>query len=114
MIFDYNQFLKSQDGRRPMYIFSLPVLVFASVGVSTASSIPALLFWRFIQSIGASPGMVLGAGVIGDIYKLEERGRAMGIFFAVCDSVVNLSPKGHVLRSEGLSSWTRTVSTGGR
>ena len=76
-----------------MYIFSLPVLVFASAGVAMAPSTPALLFWRLIQSIGASPGMVLGAGVIGDIYKLEERGRAMGIFFAVCDSVVNLISK---------------------
>ena len=67
-----------------MYIFSLPVLVLGSAGVVTAANIPALLFWRFMQSIGASPGLVLGAGVIGDIYKLEERGRAMGIFFAVC------------------------------
>ena len=25
----------------------------------------------------------LGAAVIGDIFKLEERGRAMGVFFAV-------------------------------
>ena len=33
--------------------------------------------------MGASPGSVLGAGVIGDIYKLEERGRAMGFFLAV-------------------------------
>ena len=33
--------------------------------------------------MGASPGSVLGAGVIGDIFKLEERGRAMGVFFAV-------------------------------
>ena len=33
--------------------------------------------------MGASPGSVLGAGVIGDIFKLEERGRAMGFFFAV-------------------------------
>ena len=71
-----------------MYTFSLPVLVFASAGVATAASIPALVFWRFMQSIGASPGLVLGAGVIGDIYKLEERGRAMGIFFAVCGSVL--------------------------
>ena len=70
-----------------MYLFSLPFFVFASAGVATAATIPALLFWRSIQAIGASPGMVLGAGVIGDIYKLEERGRAMGIFFAVCGSV---------------------------
>jgi hypothetical protein len=29
--------------------------------------------------------MVLGAGVIGDIFKLEERGRAMGVFFAASE-----------------------------
>ena len=33
--------------------------------------------------MGASPGPALGAGVIGDIFKLEERGRAMGFFFTV-------------------------------
>jgi len=38
--------------------------------------------WRFIQAIGSSPGLSVGAGVIGDIFKLEERGQAMGIFFA--------------------------------
>ena len=36
-----------------------------------------------MQAIGASPGLSVGAGVIGDIYKLEERGQAMGTFFAV-------------------------------
>ena len=33
--------------------------------------------------MGASLGPVIGAPVIGDIFKLEERGSAMGIFFAV-------------------------------
>ena len=33
--------------------------------------------------MGASPGSVLGAGVVGDIFMLEERGRAMAFFFAV-------------------------------
>jgi MFS family permease len=42
------------------------------------------MFWRFAQAIGSSPGLAVGTGVIGDIYKLEERGQAMGIFFAVC------------------------------
>ena len=32
--------------------------------------------------MGASPGSVLGAGVVGDIFMLEERGRAMAFFFA--------------------------------
>jgi MFS family permease len=41
------------------------------------------MVWRFIQALGASPGLAVGSGVIGDIYKLEERGQALGIFFAV-------------------------------
>ena len=71
------------DGRRPAYLCALPVLVIGSAGVALAQTVPFLLFWRFFQAMGASPGSVLGAGVIGDIYKLEERGRAMGFFLAV-------------------------------
>ena len=41
------------------------------------------MMWRFVQAFGASPGMSVGGGVIGDIYKLEERGTAMGTYFAV-------------------------------
>ena len=66
-----------------MYLYSLPILVVGSIGVSLAKNIPSLLLWRLLQSLGAAPGLVLGAGVIGDIYKLEERGRAMSVFFAV-------------------------------
>jgi MFS family permease len=71
------------DGRRPIYVYALPMLVLGSMGVALAQNTPSLLISRFFQSLGASPGHVIGAGVIGDVYKLEERGRAMGIFFAV-------------------------------
>ena len=71
------------DGRRPAYLCALPILVIGSAGVASAQNIPSLLFWRFVQAMGASPGPALGAGVIGDIFKLEERGRAMGVFFSV-------------------------------
>jgi MFS family permease len=71
------------DGRRPVYLYTLPVFAMGSAGVAAAQSIPSLLFWRFFQSMGASIGPVIGAAVIGDIFKLEERGRAMGVSFAV-------------------------------
>ena len=48
-----------------------------------ATQIPSLLFFRFLQGLGAAPGLVLGPGVIGDIYKIEERGRAMSVFLSV-------------------------------
>lgn len=71
------------DGRRPVYLAALPLLVVSSFGVSTSQNMHELLCWRFIQAIGASPGMTIGSAVIGDIYKIEERGAAMGIFWGV-------------------------------
>lgn len=41
------------------------------------------MLWRVIQAFGMSSGVSVGAGVIGDIYKVEERGTAIGIFFGV-------------------------------
>jgi len=54
-------------GRRPVYLYSLPILVVGSIGVSLAKDMPSLLLWRLVQSLGAAPGLELGAGVIGDV-----------------------------------------------
>jgi MFS family permease len=75
--------ISPSDGRRSVYLWSLPVFVFGALGVSMATQIPSLLFFRFLQGLGAAPGLVLGPGVIGDIYRLEERGRAMSVFLSV-------------------------------
>ncbi|KAJ6497761.1 MFS general substrate transporter [Mycena sanguinolenta] len=69
-------------GRRPMYLFGLPLLCFGSIGVAIAKTIPELMVFRFIQALGTSGGLALGGGIVADIYKLSERGAAMGIFFA--------------------------------
>lgn len=45
--------------------------------------VPEMLVWKCIQAAGTSGGASVGAAVIGDIYKLTERGTAMGIFFGV-------------------------------
>ena len=67
----------------PAHRWKEAVLFIACLGVASAQSIPQLLFWRFVQAMGASPGLTIGTAVIGDIYKLEERGTAFGLFFAV-------------------------------
>ena len=41
------------------------------------------MMWRFVQAFGASPGVSVGGGVIGDLYKQEERGTVMGTYIAV-------------------------------
>lgn len=73
----------STDGRRLIFLMSLPCLCIGSAGVALSQTVPTLMFWRVVQAFGASSGMSVGAGAIGDIYKLEERGAAMGIFFGV-------------------------------
>nr|GAT57797.1 MFS general substrate transporter [Mycena chlorophos] len=69
-------------GRRPMYLHGLPLLCLGSLGVYLSRNIQQLLVARFIQAFGTSGGFSVGAGVIGDLYKLTERGTAMGIFFS--------------------------------
>jgi MFS family permease len=58
-------------------------MIVASLAVGRASTVPQLLIWRSIQGLGAAPNIPLGAAVIGDIYRLEERGTALGAYFGV-------------------------------
>ncbi|KAK7679623.1 hypothetical protein QCA50_017334 [Cerrena zonata] len=68
-------------GRRPIYMCSLALFCLGSLGVASSHSVPELLAFRVLQAFGTSSGLSVGMGVIGDIYKLEERGTASGIFF---------------------------------
>ncbi|KAG1750879.1 major facilitator superfamily domain-containing protein [Suillus lakei] len=81
-----------EDGRRPMYLWGMPILCLGSLGVGASASLVSLLFWRFVQAFGCAGGVSVGAAVIGDIYRVEQRGTAMGIFFGACLLGVALSP----------------------
>ena len=79
----FGRSLEPSDGRRPIYLCSLFCLSIGSLGVALAQDVPQLLAFRVLQAFGTSSGLSVGMGVIGDIYKLEERGTASGIFFGV-------------------------------
>lgn len=81
--------IRLSDGRRPVYLISIVVEAIGSAGVAFSRSVPELLVCRVVQAFGASSGLSVGQGVIGDIYKLEERGTASGIFFAVRPSPIH-------------------------
>ncbi|KAJ3478566.1 hypothetical protein NLI96_g9670 [Meripilus lineatus] len=76
---NYSSFC-GQDGRRPIYIFSSLFLSLSSFCVANVSSVRSLLLLRVIQAFGSSSALSVGMGVIGDIYKLEERGTATGTY----------------------------------
>ncbi|KAF7773208.1 hypothetical protein Agabi119p4_5375 [Agaricus bisporus var. burnettii] len=70
-------------GRRPCYLYNLPIMVIGSLGTAFAQTVPQLIIWRFLQAMGVAPFTSVGAGVIGDIYKLEERGAVLGTYFGI-------------------------------
>ncbi|GAA5915376.1 hypothetical protein JCM6882_000236 [Rhodosporidiobolus microsporus] len=68
-------------GRRPIYIVSLPIFALGSLGCALSQSLAALIVTRIIQGIGSCSVLSVGAGTIGDLYRKEQRGSAMGFFY---------------------------------
>ncbi|TCD62515.1 hypothetical protein EIP91_006789 [Steccherinum ochraceum] len=69
-------------GRKPIYLVATLMFCIGSVGVALAPSVAHLIFFRIFQAGGGSSGLSNSMGVIGDIYAVEERGTATGVFFA--------------------------------
>lgn len=61
----------------------MPFAILGSFAVAMSPDINSLLFWRFVQTFGCAGSFAIGAATIGDIYKVEERGTAMGTFTGV-------------------------------
>ncbi|KAF8577030.1 MFS general substrate transporter [Ramaria rubella] len=70
-------------GRRPIYLTCLPLVCIGSLEASLAKNVLQLVLGRSIQAFGVSCVMSVGAATVADIYRLEERGTAMGIYFGV-------------------------------
>lgn len=82
----------------------MPCLALGSFGVSVSHSVPELLFWRVFQAAGSSAGMSTGMAIIGDIYKLEERGTAVGVTFSVRFSILLHRARGSTILFIGSSN----------
>lgn len=72
-----------KDGRQPIYLASLPLLCIGSFGAAICQNLWQLAVARAIQAFGASTFLSVGAATIGDLYRVEERGTVMGIYFGV-------------------------------
>lgn len=66
----------------------MPFTILGSFAIAASTDLESLLFWRFVQTFGCSGGSALGAAAIGDIYKVEERGSAMGTFYGVSQPTI--------------------------
>ncbi|KAG0270450.1 hypothetical protein DFQ27_006662 [Actinomortierella ambigua] len=68
-------------GRRPIYIISMTIAVFGTVGCILAKSIGLFFFFRILQGLGSSSFIAVGGGTLSDVFYPGERGTAFGLFY---------------------------------
>ena len=70
-------------GRRSSFLASVVLFGVGSVVVATAGSATTLLIGRAIQGFGAGGIFPVASAVVGDVFPVEQRGRALGLIGAV-------------------------------
>jgi DHA1 family bicyclomycin/chloramphenicol resistance-like MFS transporter len=65
-------------GRRGLMLFGATCFLIGALGCVFSYSIYQLMFWRFIQGLGASSTLVLGFAMISDKYSGEEAANHIG------------------------------------
>jgi len=79
-------------GRRITYICTFLVLFCSCIGLAEVRHYYQLVILRCLQSTGSASTIAIGAGVIGDITRREERGGYMGIYQAGLLTPVAVGP----------------------
>ena len=76
-------FLSDIYGRRKILLLGFSVYTTASIFCSFSHSIETLIIFRFIQSIGASAGLVVGRATISDQFSLKEATNIYNIIYPI-------------------------------
>jgi len=79
-------------GRRWIYLLSAALFGIGSLIVASSHDITILLIGRGIQGFGSSGIFPVAAAVIGDVFPVEKRGRALGLLGAVFAIAFILGP----------------------
>ncbi|MCX6248377.1 MAG: MFS transporter [Bacteroidetes bacterium] len=79
-------------GRRWIYLLSAVIFGAGSLVVASSHDITLLLVGRAIQGFGSSGIFPVAAAVVGDVFPVEKRGRALGLLGAVFAIAFMLGP----------------------
>jgi DHA1 family bicyclomycin/chloramphenicol resistance-like MFS transporter len=75
-------------GRRPALLVGCVVFTVAAFGCAISSSMSSLIFWRFVQGIGAAAGPVISFAIVRDLFC----GKAARRRFAYVGAIATLAP----------------------
>ena len=78
--------LSDRFGRKPPLFVGITLFIVASLACAAAGSLSVLIFWRFIQGLSASAGLVIARAFVRDHYTGIDLARTMttlGVVFAL-------------------------------
>lgn len=84
--------LSDRYGRKPMIYVGLAMFTVASVGCAMVSNLEQLLFFRLIQGLGGSIGLVIAMAVVRDLYTGHAAARMMAMVLMVLGVSPVLAP----------------------
>jgi len=84
--------LADMHGRKPVLFGGLVVFAVASVGAALAPNVAWLIFFRVIQGLGASTGMVVPRAVVRDLHTGPEATKLMSLLMLVFSVSPILAP----------------------
>ncbi|ANU10397.1 drug resistance MFS-type transporter [Planococcus antarcticus DSM 14505] len=70
-------------GRKRIFAIGMLLFLFGSLLCGFANSIEELIFYRFVQGMGAGAVMPIATTIVGDIYSREERAKVQGYLSSV-------------------------------
>lgn len=91
-------------GRKPVLFFGIGIFLVGSMLCGAAWSMLSLIVFRGVQGIGAGAIIPMTSTIVGDLYTLEERGKAQGYISSVWGISSILGPALGGLFSE-YASW---------
>lgn len=79
-------------GRRPPLFFGIALYILASFGCVYATSIEALILFRFLQALGGCAGMVISRAVVRDLFDEKGAARMFARLMAIMGAAPILAP----------------------
>lgn len=70
-------------GRKPIFAVGIVLFLIGSLLCGLATSMDQLIFFRFIQGMGAGAVLPIATTIVGDIYTAEERAKIQGYLSSV-------------------------------
>lgn len=84
--------LADMYGRKPVMYWGLAVFGVASIGAALAPNVEWLIFFRLLQGLGSSTGMVVPRAVVRDLHTGPEAARLMSLLMLVFSVSPILAP----------------------